>query len=213
MFKAESLQKIIKFCVYLALIAPLVYIPQTIYAAVFGKMIYFQIVIELALPFFLYLIIFYKRFRPKLDWLTKIILLFFAAIFLSSFLGSDFAKSFWGYDERMRGLFSLSHFLLLYFYIITCFRNAKDKKRLLIFTIFIAILVSIFGIMERLNPTLRIDNVKTGAILGHRVSATTGNPIFLGGYVLFTAFISLYYLLRYKDWSKWVGLIGFSLSF
>jgi len=52
MFNSQTLQKIVRLGVYLALLTPLVYIPQTLFGAIFGKMIYFQIVVELVFPFF-----------------------------------------------------------------------------------------------------------------------------------------------------------------
>ena len=212
MFKRENILKIVRLGVYLALLTPLIYIPQTIFGAVFGKMIYFQIVIELTLPFFLYLFIFHKGLRPKLDWLTKIILLFFVAFFLSSLLGVDWDRSFWGYPSRMRGIFSLLHCLALYFYIITCFKEEKDKKNLLLFVVFVGLAVAVWGIIERLNPEFSIDRVAEKGSTGHRIISTTGNPIFLAGYMIFICFLSLCYFLKYKDYTRWVGLIVCALS-
>lgn len=212
MLNSENLQKIIRFGVYLALLTPLVYIPQTLFGAIFGKMIYFQIITELTFPFFLYLIIFYKGFRPKISGLTKLILLFFTVLFLSSLLGIDWHKSFWGDDERMRGLFGLLHFLAFYFYIITVFKTSDDRRKLILFVIAVGILVAVFGVAERINPALSIDKVSDKVASGHRVMSTAGNSIFLAGYLIFVCFLSLHYYLRYKGYGKWIGLGGFFLS-
>lgn len=212
MSKQENLLKIIRFGVYSALLTPLVYIPQTIFGAIFSKMIYFQIIIELTLPFFLYLMIFHKDFRPKINRLSKLILIFFGLLFLSSLLGVDWSRSFWGNDERMRGLFGLLHFLALYFYIITVFKAPKDKKKLLLFIIIVGVLVSVYGVIERINPALSIDKISIKGATGHRVMSFMGNPIFLAGYLIFICFLSLYYYLQYKDHSRWIGLGSFLLS-
>lgn len=212
MFKSTNLIKIIRFGVYLALLTPLVYIPQTIFGATFGKMIYFQIVVELILPFYLYLILFYKDLRPKIGGLTKVILLFFAALFLSSLLGADWHKSFWGNEERMRGLFGLLHFLALYFYIITVFKTSDDRRKLLLFVIIFGIITAAYGVAERINPALSIDKVSIKSASGHRVMSTTGNSIFLAGYLIFVCFLSLHYYLKYKGYGRWIGLGGFFLS-
>jgi len=212
MLTIKRVQTIIKLSVFLALLTPLVYIPQTIFGSIFGKAIYFQIIIELALPFFLYLIFIYKDFRPKIDLFTKFLLLFFVGIVISSLLGLDFLKSFWGYDERMRGIFILLHFLLFYFYIITVFKTNQEKKRLLLFFIIVGVCVSLFGILERLNPDIRIDKSIIVDANSHRISATTGNSIFLAGYLIFVFFISWLYFAWYKDKSRFIALSTIVLS-
>lgn len=213
MFKSETILKIIRFGVYLALLTPLVYIPQAIFGAIFGKMIYFQIIIELALPFFLYLIIFHKDVRPKISWLSRLILIFFGLLFLSSLLGVDWSKSFWGNDERMRGLWGFLHFLLFYFYIITAFSTEKDRKKIFLFAISVGLIVAIYGVIEEAHPAFSIDASASSALPGHhRVISTMGNPIFLAGYLIFVCFLSLYYYLQYKDYSRWLGLSSSLLS-
>ena len=211
MLKTENLIKIIKLGIYLALLAPLVYIPQTIFSTVFGKMVYFQIIVELALPFFLYLIFFHKEERPKIDILTKLILLFFGVIFIASMFGVDFKQSFWGYPSRMRGIFTLLHLLFLYFYIITAFRSEKERKNLILFVILIGFAMAVFGFIERINPNLGIDKSSVKNLTAHRVMSTTGNPIFLGGFLLFIIFFSAYYFLKNNKF-KYFILAGALLS-
>ncbi len=212
MLKVENLLKIIRSGIYLALLTPLVYIPQVIFPTVFGKMIYLQIAVELALPFYLYLIVFHKEFRPKFKGLTAIILSFFGVLFLSSLLGLDWLRSFWGYDERMRGLFALLHFLFLYLFIIAAFRRDMDRKKMLLFFISVGILAAIFGIAERLNPALALNGISVKGLVAQRIMSTTGNPIFLAGYMLFVSFLSLYYFLAHKDKSRYAAFGGLVLG-
>lgn len=212
MFNSSNLLKIIRAGVYLALLTPLVYIPQTIFPAVFGKIIFFQIIIELALPFYIILILFNEEFRPKLKGLSAIIFLFFGIIALSAFLGADWLRSFWGYDERMRGLFSLLHFLFLYLFIIAAFRMEKDRKNLLLFFIGIGVVAALFGVAERIDPSLAINGISVKGPVAQRVMSTTGNPIFFAGYMLFVAFLSFYYFLSFQDFSRWFALGGFVLG-
>ena len=201
-----KLVKIVKFGVYAAMLTPLVYIPQTIFGTVFGKMIYFQIAVELALPFYVFLIFFYKQYRPQFSRLTKLIILLFAALFISSLLGVDFEKSFWGYPSRMRGLFSLLHFLAVYFYIISVFRQDREKKNLLLFIIFVGFFVALYGILERINPEWSVDKVAVKSPVGHRVLSTTGNPIFLAGYMVFLAFLAIHFVLKNSGYGRWAAL-------
>lgn len=211
MFNQNNLLKLVRLGVYLSLLTPLIYIPQTIFAAVFGKMVYFQIVIELTLPFFLYLIIFHKDYRPKFQGLNRLILIFFAALFISSFLGIDPSRSFWGYPERMRGLWGLLHFLLFYFYIIAVFRTGNERKKLVAAALVVGLLVAAYGIAERINPAWSIDKVSLKGPI-HRVMSTTGNPIFLAGYMLFIFFLSLYFFLKNNGKARWLGFIGLIFS-
>ena len=53
----------------------------------------------------------------------------------------------------------------------------------------------IWAIVERLNPGFSINKSTNSESVGHRVISTTGNPIFLAGYMIFTGFLSLYYYL------------------
>ncbi|MFA5133258.1 MAG: O-antigen ligase family protein [Patescibacteria group bacterium] len=210
--KLKFLEKIIKIGTYAAMLAPLVFIPQVIFSTVLGKMIYFQIIVEIIFPFYIYLIIAYPEARPKISSLTKIILAFFIVLVVTSLFGADFHKSFWGDDQRMRGIFSLLHFLAFYFYVITCFCGERDKKNILRFAIAIGMAIGLFAFLERYNPEFSIDKVSVKNLSSHRVISTTGNPIFLAGYMLFIFFLSAYFFLKNKDWFRPIAAIAAAIS-
>jgi O-antigen ligase/Flp pilus assembly protein TadD len=208
MFSIRNLKRAVQAGVYLCLLTPLAYFSQTIFGAVFGKMIFFQTIVEITLPFYLCLMIFCKEYRPRFNWLNKSILFFFAVIFISAIFGVDFQKSFWGYDERMRGIFSLLHFAAFYLFIISSFTEEQDRRRLILAAMEIGAIVGVLGIYEFFNPAVRIDR----STLSPRVVSTTGNAIFLAGYMIFITALSFYYFLSIRSKSRWFGAAMVVLS-
>ena len=128
LYKIEKLPKYIRFGVYILMTFPLWYTSSTMYPAHFGKTVLFQIGIEILLILmFYYLLKSHKRlfhFR-LLDWL---ILGFFISLFIASVFGVDFTRSFWGYQSRAQGLFTLLHFFGLYVLLRQFFGKQKYWK-------------------------------------------------------------------------------------
>lgn len=180
---------ILKFGIYFSLISVFLVFKDFLFPFITSKQIFFNIVIEILLIFWLAFIVKYPEYRPKKSWISIGLLGFFTALILSCFSSVDFNLSFWGDVERMLGVFHLLHFLAFYFIIITVFREWRDWKVLFIASIFFAFVVALKGI--------------TGVAY-----STIGNTAYVAGYMIFSIYFCL--LLFFKEENKtlrWLYLV------
>ena len=146
----------------------------------------------------------FRKYRPRFSLLTVSILLFWLSFAISTFAGVDWYRSFWDNHERMLGLFTLIHYFLFYLVVTTVLRDQKDWNFLLRFVMVASSLVMVVGILQR---TILPDLFLNGG--NSRVSATLGNPIYLGGYGLFLAFLGVY--LFFKEEKRKAKIMGILL--
>src|SRR6056297_1122157 len=166
-----------------------------------GKQIYFNILIEILIVFWLAFIIKYPQWNPfkikegkgilnKLGGgVTAGLIAFFAVMLASCFTGVDFNLSFWGDIERMLGFFHVVHFLFLYFIIITVFRDWDDWKWLLMAFVAASMIVGLTG------------------LYGDHAYGTVGNKAYMAGFMIFGVFFALLLLYKEKQIWRWAYLI------
>jgi O-antigen ligase/Tfp pilus assembly protein PilF len=165
-----------------------------------GKAFYFRIVIELALPFYLFLILSKTSLRPRIkNWLNLAVGVFFLANLVSSFFGANPTRSLWGNFERMGGTFYLLHLVLLYFYVqLLGQAGGVYLKRFLQAFVGVATLVTLNGLSGWVHgPTFSTD-----LSLPDRVSSTFGNPIFFASYLIVPLFLAIYFAFS-EDHKVW----------
>lgn len=211
-----KLSKILYWLTIATFLVPLVVIPSKfIFPFIVPKIIVFRI---LVLCLFGVFIIAVARARDFYRWhwtpITIALGLFLLSFTVSTFLGTDWYHSFWDNHERMLGLFTIIHYVAYYVVISTSLRGLITWKQLLRYFVGAASLVMILGIFQKINPQFLLNNGS------NRVSATLGNAIYLGGYGLFTFFMSvfLFTLERAHSW-RWytvftglLGLVGMFIS-
>lgn len=157
-----------------------------------SKQVSFNILVEILAIFWLVFIIKYSEYNPFKTWKNWIslgLIAYFLVILVSCFFGIDFNLSFWGDIERMLGFFSIVHFLLLYFIIITVFRSWRDWYLLLFSSIIIASIVALYGFA-----------------IGKPYS-TIGNTAYVAGYMIFNIYFSLILFLKTKNKWRWLYLL------
>src|SRR4030042_2922863 len=191
----NTLQKIIKYCLYITAFIPLFVVRNSIFPFVVPKVVLFQLLVEVAFSCWLILIWQNQEVRQKFknifeSWLFWGITLFIVSLFVSSFFGINFYKSFWGNYERMFGLFAILHFYL-YFIVLYSVFFKKDFERFFQVSIISACLVVIYGFTQVL---LKVSF--TGAAKGWRMESTIGNSAILATYLLFNLFFAVYLFLR-----------------
>jgi len=168
------------------------------------KQIYFNILLEILFVFWAALIIKYPSWRPKKNLVSFGLLAFFASLLLSSFFSVDFNLSFWGDVERMLGFFSLLHFLILYFIVITVMRSWSDWRYLFLAFVAVGVIVSVHGIAQRLG-------IITSPLGSNRIIATIGNAAYVGAYAIFNLFFVfiLFFKTKNRFWQIALGIAGF----
>lgn len=189
-------QKIYKYIlqggVYLSLISVFLVNKNLLFPYITSKQIFFNIVIEILMIFWIAMIVKYPNWRPKKNYITFGLIAFFASVVITSFTGVDFNLSFWGDVERMLGAFHLLHFFVFYLIIITVFRSWDDWKIFFHINIIFAIFVALKGLS------------------GDLPYSTLGNDAYAAAYQIFSAYFAILLFSKEKSWvikSMYVPLI------
>ncbi|OGF23826.1 hypothetical protein A3H09_01745 [Candidatus Falkowbacteria bacterium RIFCSPLOWO2_12_FULL_45_13] len=163
---------ILRWGVYLSFISVFLVFDNLLFPFITSKQIYFNILVEIMMIFWLALIIKYPEVRPKKSWITYGLAGFFGALLVSSIFGVDFNLSFWGDIERMLGWFQVVHFFLFYLIIITAFRRWRDWRNLFIVSLSAATIICLYSLFE--IPFSKI-----------------GNTAYVSGYAIFNLYFAL----------------------
>ncbi len=184
MISAKLLQRILQIGILLSFLSVFFVFKSLLFPYITAKQIPLNIIVELLLPVWLVLLIYFPKFRPKKRLIAYGLIAYLLAILISSFNSVDFNLSFWGNAERMLGWFHLSHYFLLYFYLITAFRNKRDWRLILSYSVILALTQSI------------------AIIFGINKAGTIGNTAYVSGYLIFNIYFSLILFLRYYQ-GRW----------
>jgi O-antigen ligase len=194
---------------YLALCMPLVYVPWVAYPFIFGKSIFFFAVVILALPWYLLLMKRVPELRPTTTLILYGLGLYLSVASVATIFSLDPDRSFWGYPERMTGLWPLMHYLALFFLLLSLFRTSKEWETPLKFSISVSAVVSLAALIQKTAPgLLSLEwSDRTGSLLG--------NPAFLSGYLLFNIFLTIMFLIqssRWRDRMLWITILSLQLA-
>ncbi|MEA1962802.1 MAG: O-antigen ligase family protein [Patescibacteria group bacterium] len=185
---------ILKIGSFLALISIFFVFKNLLFPFITSKQIPFNILIEVLLVFWAALIVKYPEYNPfkskkGKNFITYGLAAYFAAMIISCFTGVDWNLSFWGDVERMLGAFHILHFFGLYIVLITVFRDWKDWKEMMIWSLILSVFISFKGLSG------------TGY-------STLGNSSYVSGYLIFNIYFAM--LLFFKERNtglKWLYLI------
>lgn len=183
--------KIIRLGTYLVLFAPLIISGRYFFPFVGPKSIYFFALVEIIFAAYLLLILLKPKYRPRFNILLIAIILFVAVLILSSFLGEDFSRSFWSKYERMTGLLMWFHLLAFFVVLSSVFKKREDWFKIFGVSVFAAVLMGIISLLAEIDV-----NLLGGMGVSTRGGATIGNSSFMGTYLLFNIFLTLYLLLK-----------------
>lgn len=192
--KKPFLVNFIFFAVCLVLFCPLILSGKFYFPFVGPKSLYFMGLAEIVFFAWLFLILKYKYYRPRINTITTALVLFLAVLILSSVFGADFSESFWSKYERMTGLLMWLHLFAFFLAISSVFKEISDWKKIFNVSIFVAILVSAFSLLE----VAKIKNF----IFSSGGGSTLGNTSFLGTYLLFNGLLAFWFFLQQKKW-RW----------
>lgn len=168
----SKLSKYITIGLYATLLLPLLYIPGIYLAWNFGKIMVFQILVEVILIMWLVNLksINIKNWLKQLNWLDWSLIIFVAVLIVASFTGINFSVSFWGNFSRATGAFTWLHFLVWYFLLKHYWQNNKGWKNGFNIAIIVGLLVSLTIFLDSVvTPWQSIAN---GGIIGNRAFAS-----------------------------------------
>ena len=209
-FMNNFFRKIIPYLIAATFIMPLIVGNNYIFPFIVPKILFFRSLVLVILGVYAVLLISdFKTFKPHFSWLSVSIVLFWISFVISTFAGVDWYHSFWDNHERMLGLFTITHYVILYFVASAALRSEHDWSLMFRAMLLFGSAVMCVGIWQRfINPQALLNGGS------ERVSATLGNPIYYSGYGLFLMFTGLLSYIREKNkiW-KWLTLVCSVLGF
>lgn len=200
------------FSLFVFLVSACLFIPLFFYSGFLGpfqttQILSFYVLIELALPFFFFLLFSQPKLRP--NWKNSILLSFLLFLFattISALFGADPWNSFLGNGHRMDSVVFLWHLFLFFLYLLTLIKSSVRARQTL-FRIFLIVagICGFIGILQvfHLMPF-------TGEINDSRASSTIGNPIFFAATLIIPFFLAIGAFLKEENtrWKKIYGVIG-----
>lgn len=177
---------VIRVATCLILLTPLLVTRTTFFPYIFGKMIAFQILVEISVCAWTLLILRSRQYLPR--WRNPIVLtftLYIATVFASTFFSMSPQASWWSSQERMTGVVSVLHLWVWFVLLHSCFRTRAAWRSLLTISLLSSILVGLYGVAQRLGFPFVMPNATS-----ERLASTLGNPIYLGIYALMHIFVA-----------------------
>ena len=179
----------------LVLLTPLVSAPGVFYPETMGKAIYSQSVIAVVFVLWVALASSWPRWRPPPSAILAALAASLAAAFVSAWFGVSFERSLWSTYTRMDGLVSVTHWAAFALVLAGTVRSAGDWNRLLNVNLCVGLAVALVAIVSFLYPDGSIPGLLPEERYP-RISATTGNPTFLGAYMQMIALLAAGRLAR-----------------
>ena len=121
----------IQIGIFLILLTPFVMSNASVFPAIFPKVIYFRVLVELIFLFYLILLLRNAMYLPKLTPLFLSVFVFIQILAFSTFKGINPERSFWGTVERGEGLILFLHLLLFFVVLVGVFREKQSWMKLL----------------------------------------------------------------------------------
>jgi len=195
------LKGIIWFGLGVIIFSPLYVSSRLFFPFIVTKAVAFQVAVEVMLVAYLLLCCLDKNYRLRANVTVLLLLLYLVVLTVASaFSGNDFYHSFWSNNERSDGILLLTHLFLLAVVLTGFLRTVKEW--LYAFDLFLAAVLSVAVVSFDQYLALAWPAIWHAHIMassdGTRLAATIGNAGYVGGYMVFGVFVSLFMLLRWQ---------------
>jgi len=155
---------------------------RMVYPSVTERNFMFRIGVELLTGVYFLLTLSVPRYRPHLSSIFLTMAAFAAWIGVAVVLSDDPVRSFWSTLERMGGYITLLH-VFLFFVIASCVLNT------------VVLWERLFEVAVIVSAMMGVYVTVTGLNFYGRSAGTFGNSMYLGGYMLFNMFLSLFLIV------------------
>lgn len=186
---------------------PLLVYKHVFYPYIFPKVIVFQILVEIIFVFWLFLLVYNKKYRLNFkNPLIIVLTIFVIILFLTSLFGVDFSRSFWSTQERMTGLLTISHFYAFFLILISVLKEKKDWQRFVWLNLICSFLVGLYGFGQRMGLKFLLQQENA-----YQMISTLGNSIFLAVYSMLNVFLAVWLFLNENKLIKKIISLVFCL--
>jgi len=208
-FKLTNTNWLIDLSIWLILLMPLILYVDVNNPFSFGRYVIFMVVaIPLVLGlFFVKTIKFrYLWWKHPIFWITLIWLIIGI---ISSVMGVNPFRSWWGTASRSTGMFFYIGLWLVSWFLLLAVNHKEQWLKMLSIMSWVGGISAFYAILQELNIPFVIVTVSGGS---SRASALMGNPIFMGQLLLFTIFLTLYFVLGSAGKIRWYYLASLILQ-
>ena len=180
----------------LVLLTPLVWAPETYHPFAVGKAVYARSLIAVTFVLWTLLAVGWPRWRPPPSAILAGLAASLAVAAVSAWLGASPQRSLWSTYTRMEGLVDSAHWFAFAVVLAGTLRSGDGWNRLLNVNLGVGLVAALVAIARFHLPEAAIFGAWPSEARYPRISATTGNPTFLGGYMQVIAVLAAGYLVR-----------------
>lgn len=200
------LLKASKFFIYCAIASQLIVNRSFFFPFITPKALFFRVAVELAVLAFgaamLTGKITWVSIKTKINNPLYITVAVFTTVFLiTCFTAINPSFAFWSNFERGEGGWQMLHYFLFFTVVTLLYNTKKDWQWLIGWQVLISALVGLYAVGQAYNWQWLI-NPSAGA-----PSGTLGNPSYLGGYMLFSLFLTLWLIMQNQGRARWFWLV------
>lgn len=199
----DPLLNISRLSLFALLLIPTLYWNKLLFLHTTPKTYALYALSELTLVCFLWFRSHAPHVRIPLSPIGKFVLLYLGVLILTSITGVDPAYSFWGSLDRMGGVLTWLHLVLVFFLAVHILRSPSDWVRFFSFSTLVALAIALVHLLSLAGVSI---------IPEARGGSTFGNSSFLAVYLLFHFFFALYVAGEQSKTSRrlvWIMLATF----
>lgn len=205
---ALVLKVIIWVCLIVIMLSPLFVSSKLFFPFIVTKTVAFMICVEVMLAAWLLLGLFDANYRVRINLVVILAAVYLVILTIASLLGNDFYRSFWSNNERSDGILLLLHLFLFVLVLTSMFRRLKAWLYVIDAFLVGTFLVSLDALLQFYytgacvtNPDLsQCHNWLMVSSNGARLAATIGNAGYVGGFMVFGIFLSVFMLFKRPQW-------------
>ena len=205
---SQSLKWLIWICLGVIFFSVLYVDGRLFFPYITSKTFIFMVATEIMFVAFLLLSVVDSKYRLRFNLAVILMGAYLLILTVASLFGNDFYRSFWSNNERSDGILLLAHLFLFILTLSSRFRSIKEW--LAIFDVFLAasFCVSVVALDQYFGGEHFIASSS-----GARLASTIGNAGYVGGYMVFGVFLSLFmFFKRNSNWAKAAYAIIFFLE-
>lgn len=184
--REPGLAKALRYIIYTSAFVPLIIFSNFISPFHFGKVVVLRSMIEVMAGLYILLIWKDRSYLPKMTKVGWAFLCFAAAFSITTVTSVLPYPSFWGFLERMGGLFTFWHYFGFFVILTSVFKTETEWLNLFKLTIAIGVLSALYGFGQRTNIEFFVGSGGRSRIFG-----TIGNPALFAGYQILCSFLAL----------------------
>lgn len=194
-----------KGLLFLLLLLPLFLSRSFYFPFIVPRYLIFYALVELLLLVYIYLLILNpSRYKLRLDKITCLVSGFFLVYLISAIVGVDRITSFWGIFERMDGVVSQAHWLVLFLIVYSLQFSWEEWQKFFVWEVWSSVIFIFYSIGQYFAWSGFFDPSND------RVPTTLGNPAYGAFYGFWMLALSVYFAVQSKKlWQKIAfGLLG-----